>query len=67
MTSDYHHGLLLRLRHIAKILRGPEWGELSDTGQKLVAACLWAAMVDAVQEGLSDEVKAIMPAGQPRA
>lgn len=62
MASDYHEALLLRLRYVKTRCPGSvSWELTNDTGRKLAVACLWAAMTDAVHEGLGEEVKLILP------
>ena len=52
MTSDYHHGLLLRLRHIVGLRRSASlWANTGDAERRLIKRCLRIAMVDAEREG----------------
>ena len=61
MTSDYHHGLLLRLRHLVALRRDAKlWAATNDTGRWLIKRCLRTAMVDAEREGLAAEVAEII-------
>ena len=61
MGSDYHAGLLLRLRHIVGLRRDAKlWAATSDTGRRLIKRCLRTAMVDAEREGLAAEVAKII-------
>ena len=61
MLSDYHHGLLLRLRHIVGLRRNAKlWADTNDTGRRLIKRCLRIAMVDAEREGLAVEVAEII-------
>ena len=63
MTSDYRHGLLLRLSHLVGLRRDAElWGNTNDTGRRLIKRSLRTAMVDAEREGLADEVAEIITA-----
>ena len=61
MTSAYHAGLLLRLRHIVALRRDAKlWANTNDTGRWLIKRCLLTAMVDAEREGLTAEVAEII-------
>ena len=61
MPSAYHHGLLLRLRHLVGLRRDAKlWGNTNDTGRRLIKRCLRTAMVDAEREGLGAEVAKII-------
>ena len=61
MTSDYHHGLLLRLGHLVGLRRDAKlWAATSDTGRRLIKRSLRTAMVDAEREGLGAEVAEII-------
>ena len=61
MTSDYHHGLLLRLEHLVGLRRDAKlWAATSDTERQLIKRCLRTAMVDAEREGLAAEVAEII-------
>ena len=61
MTSDYHHGLLLRLSHLVGLRRDAKlWANTSDAERRLIKRCLRTAMVDAEREGLAAEVAEII-------
>ena len=61
MTSAYHTGLLLRLRHIVARRRDADlWANTNDTGRRLIKRSLRIAMVDAEREGLAAEVAEII-------
>ena len=61
MPSDYHAGLLLKLRHIVGLRRDAKlWAETNDTGRRLIKRSLRIAMVDAEREGLAGEVAKII-------
>ena len=61
MTSDYHHGLLLRLSHLVGLRRDAKlWANMSDAEHRLIKRCLRTAMVDAEREGLAAEVAEII-------
>ena len=61
MTSDYRHGLLLRLSHLVGLRRDAKlWAATSDTGRRLIKRCLLIAIVDAEREGLAAEVAEII-------
>ena len=61
MTSDYHHGLLLRLSHLVGLRRDAKlWANTNDTGRWLIKRCLRTAMVDAERAGLAAEVAEII-------
>ena len=59
--TDYHLGLLLRLRHIVGLRRNAKlWAATSDTERRLIKRSLRIAMVDAEREGLGAEVAEII-------
>ena len=59
--TDYHAGLLLRLRHIVGLRRSASlWANTNDTGRWLIKRSLRIAMVDAEREGLATEVAEII-------
>ena len=61
MTSDYHAGLLLHLRHIVGLRRDAKfWARTNGTEHRLIKRCLLIAMVDAEREGLAAEVAEII-------
>ena len=61
MTSDYHHGLLLRLEHLVGLRRDAKlWAVTGDDGRRLIKRSLRTAMVDAEREGLAVEVAEII-------
>ena len=61
MTSDYHHGLLLRLRHLVGLRRDAKlWANTGDAERRLIKRSLRTAMVDAEREGLAAEVAEII-------
>ena len=61
MTSDYHHGLLLRLEHLVALRRDAKlWANTGDAERRLIKRSLRTAMVDAEREGLTAEVAKII-------
>ena len=61
MTSDYHHGLLLRLSHLVALRRDAKlWANTGDAERRLIKRSLRTAMVDAEREGLATEVAEII-------
>ena len=61
MSSDYHHGLLLRLRHLVGLRRDAKlWANTNDTERWVIRRSLRIAMVDAEREGLAAEVAKII-------
>ena len=62
--TDYHHGLLLRLRHLVGLRRAAKlWANTSDTGRRPLKRSLRTALVDAERERRAAEVAAIITGG----
>lgn len=60
--SAYTEALLLRLEHMVAIRRDSAvWDEMNDAGQLMLLASLQAAMQDALDEGLEQEMIAALP------